>query len=80
VDRLSIDGDEVRQVVDSVAVSIGVHKAVFTVFDPLGRAPQPVADGNFEVGIMRIELEIFGGPFKRLFIPHEAIAESLHLF
>jgi hypothetical protein len=77
---LGIDGDEVRQVMDAVAVSIGVHEAIFSLFDPFCGAPKPITDRDFEVGVIGVKLEIVRGSFKCLLIPHEAVAKSLHLF
>jgi hypothetical protein len=77
---LSMNGDEVREVVDPVAVCIGVHEPVFALFDPFCWAPQPVADWNFEIGIVDVELEVVRSPLEGFLISHEAVSQSLHLF
>jgi hypothetical protein len=75
-----MDGDKVRQVVDAVVVSVGIYKPIFPLFDPLCRAPKPVTDGNFEVGVVGVKLEVVRGSLKCVLISHEAITKSLHLF
>jgi hypothetical protein len=77
---LSMNGDEVREVVDPIAVCIRVHEPFFALFDPFCRAPQPVTDRDLEIGVVDVELEVVRGPLESVLISHEAVSQSLHLF
>jgi hypothetical protein len=78
--RLGIDGDEVWQVVDAIAVGVGIHEAIFSLFDPFCGAPKPIANRDFEVRIIGVKLKVLGGSFKHVLISHEAVSKSLYLF
>jgi hypothetical protein len=75
-----MNGDKVWQVMDAIAIGVGIHESIFSLLDPFCWAPKPVADGDFEVGIVSVELEVIGGPLEGVLISHEAVSKSLHLF
>ena len=55
--------------------------SIFQLLDPFGQFEHSVAEGNVEVGYLRIVLDVpIGGSFKYVFVVLDVVVKSANLF
>ena len=78
---LSMQVDNMRELIRAPALVIAGNSAVFQPLDPFGRTVDSITEGNIEVGYLPVIVDVaIGGSFKCVLVVLDTVVEPLDLF